>query len=132
MFGLRTGSKPDFQRVSDAAEKPMFEGPRHAAFSVAKMAKQSIKKQKNPSQPGDAPTTRGRSGRNIRGAIFVDANNESAIAGPRESFVGQSAAAHEFGKQHKGDQFDERPFMGPALAESLDRFPKEFAGSIGE
>ena len=132
MIGATTKVEVNTQRIVEAAKRSTFENLRHAAFRISKDAKASIVKSKEPSGQGDPPTTRGRGGHNLRGAIFVDADKESAIIGPRASFVGDSGEAHEFGKTRKGDQFDERPFMGPALERNLDRFASDWGGSIGE
>jgi len=66
-------------------------------------------------------------------AIVYDNDKESdtAVIGPRESVVGTSGEAHEFGGDYKGQDFPERPFMGPALDKNIDRFASSFAGSIG-
>lgn len=123
---------PETDRVEKAAEKAAFENLRHAAFSIAKTAKGSIKKSKEPADPGEPPHTRGQGGQNIRGAIFTAATKEDAIIGPRGSRVGDVGEAHEFGKSRKGDTFEERAFMGPALEAQVDRFASDWRGTIGE
>jgi hypothetical protein len=120
------------KRVSDAAKKASFERLGHGAASIAKTAKASIEKSKEPSAVGSPPHTRGRGGHNLKGAIRFDANNIDAVIGPIASFIGQAGEAHEFGGDFKGEQFPERPFMGPALEASVDRFAAGWAGSIGE
>ena len=121
-----------FNRIAQAAEKATFDNLRHAAFSISKNAKARIKKSKKPSEPGEAPTTRQKGGHNLKGAIFVSVDRDSALIGPRYSFVGDSAEAHEFGVDRKGDEFEERPFMGPSLQEAIPRFASDWQGSIGE
>jgi hypothetical protein len=131
-FGGSASKKLDTKKIEAAASRAQFENLRHAGFRISKDAKASIKKSKEPSDKGEPPTTRGKGGHNLRGAIFVDSEKDSVIIGPRASFVGDAGEAHEFGKTRKGDQFDERPFMGPALAENVDRFASDWHGSIGE
>lgn len=132
MFGMTSQVEPHLQRVEKSAEEATYRNIQHGLFSIGKRAKASIKKSKKPSAPGSPPTTRGRGRKNLRGAIFTDANRESGIVGPRHSFVGDVGEAHEFGKERKGDQFPERSFMGLALAASTDRFAARWQGSIGE
>lgn len=122
----------DTGKIIRKEKQATFDNLRHAAFSISKDAKASIKKSSEPSAVGEPPSTRGIPKQNIRGAIFVDVGPTSAVIGPRESFVGESAAAHEFGKQYKGDKFEKRPTMGPALERSTSRFANRYEGSIGE
>lgn len=121
-----------FNRVQQAAKTATFRNLRHAAFSVSKAAKASIRKSDQPSRPGSPPTTRGRGRKNLRGAIFTDANFETAVIGPRSSWVGDSSEAHEFGKNRKGQRYPKRSFMYPALAAAAPRFAADWAGTIGE
>jgi len=132
MLGISVKVEPRFEQVQKAADDATFRNIRHAAFSISKAAKQSIATSPEASQPGSPPTTRGKGGHNLRGAIFVDANKESAIIGPRASFVGIAGEVHEFGKDREGESFAERPFMGPALEKSLPRFADDWRGSIGQ
>lgn len=132
MFGLRAEAQPRFRRVSRAASDAQYRNLRHAAFSLSKRAKKSIRKRRNPSQPGQPPTTRSIGGKNLRGAIYTSANKESAIIGPRASWVGDVGQIHEFGGNRRGDKYPRRPFMEPALVESTPRFAADWEGTIGE
>lgn len=119
-------------QVVQATEKAAFDNLRHAGLSIAKSAKESIDTSAAPSAPGSPPNTRGRGRKNLRSAIFSASDNESAIIGPRFSYVGESGAAHEFGNPRGGTQFAARPFMGPALEKAIPRFAADWQGSIGE
>ena len=132
MFGLSGTIKDDTKNVAKAVEKAKFRNFRHAGFSISKAAKSSIQRSREPSSPGSPPHTRGKGRRNLRGAIFVAAEPDSVIIGPRFSYVGESGEAHEFGREYKGDQFDERPFMDPALQAAIPRFMAGWRGSVGE
>lgn len=120
------------RRVENAAEKAAYKNIRHALFSISKAAKASIKKSKEPSEAGTPPNTRGRGRHNVRGAIYTAADKFEGIAGPRHSYVGESGRAHEFGEEFEGDDFEERPFMGPQLKANAPRFAASWHGSIGE
>lgn len=124
--------EPRFDRVARAEKKAAFENLRHAAFSIGRLAKSLIKKRPGPSRPGTPPSTRAKGGKNLKGAIFTAASSESALIGPRASFIGESGATHEFGEEREGDDYPERPFMGPALRMSESRFASGWRGSIGE
>jgi len=132
MFGATAKVEVNTRKIADAADRATYRNLRHAAFSISKAAKLSIVKSPEPSTPGSPPTTRGKGGHNLRGAIFTDATQDSAIIGPRFSYVGDAGEAHEFGKRRKGDDFAERSFMKPALDQNIDRFANEWRGSIGE
>lgn len=107
-----------------------FKNLYHAAASIAKFAKASIRRSATASAAGRPPSTRrGLLKRAIR--YDVDRAKQRVVIGPRESVVGGSASAHEFGKTYKGDQFEPRPFMGPALQKNLHRLGGSYTGSIG-
>lgn len=133
---------------SPPVRKAKFRNFAHAAAAIRRDARQSLKRApkeqrrrarrrggkivrragQSGSQPGSPPHTRGR----LKAAIVFDATERGAVIGPRASVVGESASAHEFGGSFKGQEFPERPFMGPALNRNLSRFADSWAGSIGE
>lgn len=131
MFGLKIRIFESFARVQQAADRAVYKNVRHAAFSIRKFVRESIKKSPTASQPGQPVATRGKRG-NVRNSIFVAADDNSAIIGPRFSMVGDAMEAHEFGKARKGDRYPARPTMGPGLDANTDRFAGSFRGSIGE
>jgi ApbE superfamily uncharacterized protein (UPF0280 family) len=131
MFGFKFTAKPETKNVEKAADKAIYRSIRHAAFSIRKAIRESIKKSPDPAAPGQPVTTRGRRG-NVRNAIFAAVEEDSAVVGPRYSMVGDVVAAHEFGQTRYGDRYQARPTAGPALEANLDRFADSFAGSIGE
>ncbi len=131
MFGFSFKSEVNFKPVEKAADRAIYRNIRHAAFSVRKYIRESIKKSKDPAAPGDPVTTRGRKG-NVKNSIFAAVENDNAIIGPRYSFVGASMEAHEFGKSFHGQKYPARPTSGPALDANQDRFASSFAGSVGE
>lgn len=132
MIGVTVKTEPKFDRVQEAVDEATFTNLRRAGFAISNDAKDSILTSPEASDPGSPPTTRGKGRNNLRSAIFVDATAEEIIIGPRFSYVGDSAEAHEFGKSRKGDDFDERSFMGPALAANIPRFADDWQGSVGE
>ncbi len=132
MFGMTIKVEPKFEQVQKAADDATYRNIRHAAFSISKAAKASIIKSDEPSDPGSPPTTRGQGGHNLRGAIFTSADKDSAIIGPRASYVGIAGEVHEFGKSREGQDFPPRPFMEPALTGAIPRFASDWQGSIGQ
>lgn len=118
-------------KIIKAADRSVFKNVRHAAFSIRKTIRSSIKKRKSPSAAGDAVATRGKRG-NIRNSVFASADKETAVIGPRYSMTETALEAHEFGKTRGGKKFDKRPTTGPGLEANTDRFANSFAGSIGE
>lgn len=140
MIGVGVKVEPNFQAVERAAEKASFRNLGHAAAGIRNTAIESIIPAEGPSPAGTPPHTRRRvtrKGKQLKGQLqraivfSHDRANQEAVIGPRESVVGESAKAHEFGGQYKDETFPERAFMGPALDKNLGRFASEWAGSIG-
>lgn len=131
MFGFRTKVTTEFMEIEKAKDRSVFKNVRHAAFSIRKYIRDSIKKSTTASKPGDPVATRGRRG-NVKNSIFVAADKETAIIGPRFSFVGEAMEFHEFGKARGNRRYPKRPTTGPGLTANTDRFANSFAGSIGE
>lgn len=131
MFGMSVKTEDTFNRVQQAADRAVYKNIRHAALSIRKTIRESIKKSANASSPGSPVATRGKRG-NVKNSIFAAVDGETAIIGPRHSFVGDSMEAHEFGGRRGEDKYPARPTMGPALDANTDRFASSFRGSIGE
>lgn len=118
-----------FANVKKASDDAAFRNFGHAAAAIRRSATKSIRRGKRASEPGKPPRTRRGQ---LRRAIRFDGGENDAIVGPIASIAGESGSAHEFGGPYKGDVFDQRPFMRPALIDNLDRFAQSWAGSIGE
>jgi hypothetical protein len=131
MFGLSARTEQRLDAVDKAADRSIYRNVRHAAFSIRKFIRDSIKKSAEPSAPGNPVATRGKRG-NVKNSIFVAADQDTAIIGPRFSFVGDAMEAHEFGKERGGHKYEARPTSGPGLEANTDRFAGAFRGSIGE
>lgn len=107
----------------------VFKSLFHAAASISRAAKQSIKTGGTAS-PGSPPRTkRGLLRRAIR--FEVNRVEKSAVIGPIATAIEGAAAPHEFGGQYKKQEYPARPFMRPALERNLHRFAGAFSGSIG-
>lgn len=132
MIGATAGSKVDMKPVQNAVDKATFENIRHASFSLSKDAKSTIDKDSSPSEPGETPHTKGKRGHNLKGAIFTNVQKDSGLIGPRGSWVDEAGALHEFGESRDGQNFEERPFMEPALDRAVPRFASDWAGSVGQ
>lgn len=108
----------------------MFKNLGHAAASLMKDARRSIKNSKTKSRAGRPPhTRRGLFRRGIR--FETDQSKKSAVVGFVASIVGQSAKAQEFGGRYKDQNYPERPTMGPTLERNKHRFAGQMAGRIG-
>ncbi len=130
MFGVTVKTEDKTKAIGQAVEKTAYRNFGHAAASIAKFAKQSIKKSDEPSAEGEPPHTRRQAGHNLPGAIRYKASKIDAVIGPMASIVGEAGAAHEFGGEFRGTTFPERPFMWPALQANLARFHRDWGGSI--
>lgn len=131
MFGLNVQILPKFERVARAASRAVYANVSHAALSIRKTIRESIKRSGTAARPGTPVATRGKRG-NVKNAYFADIQPDHAIIGPRYSFVGDVMEAHEFGKSRKANTYPARPTAGPGLLANTDRFAESFRGSIGE
>jgi hypothetical protein len=140
------------ERVKKAVERAAFKNFAHAAASIRKEAIASIKITKEvvgyitrKSKTGKRrrvkvfrPSPRGTPIHSHRNKGFVsrgirfDATKEGAVVGPANSVYGEVMKAHEFGGQFRGQNFDARPTMAPALENNLDRFANSWRGSVTE
>lgn len=131
MFGMTGKTEQRIDAVDKAADRSIYKNIRQAAFSIRKYIRNSIVKSSSASDPGQPVATRGRRG-NVKNSIFVHAEENEAIIGPRFSFVGDAMEAHEFGKRRGEQKYEARPTSGPGLEANTDRFAGAFRGSIGE
>lgn len=119
----------DRRRIKRAVDRSTFRNLGHAGGAIRLTARRSIRRGKKPSPPGSAPRT--RRGQLKRAVVYaVRKDKQSVVVGPTHEIVGPSAMAHEFGGKFRGEQYDRRPLMGPALEKNLDRLPKLWAGSV--
>jgi hypothetical protein len=129
MIGIRIRTEFNSRKITRKAKDANFRSLGHAAASIRLTAKRSIRRSKTESSPGTPPHT--RKGQLKKSIVYaVEKQKETAVIGPDIAIVGQSAMAHEFGGRYRGDRYDRRPFMGPALRKMKDRLPRKWAGSI--
>ena len=67
MFGFLFKSTTDFPRVERAADRGIYTSIKHAALSIRKTIRESIKKSTEPSEPGQPVATRRRSSAGCEG-----------------------------------------------------------------
>lgn len=136
MFAMRCKTRMDTARVRRAAKRGSVKSLAHAAALIRKIARRSIRRRKDPAaaSPAGRPPFTHRRGRGLRDAIrfAVDRYKTRAVVGPAHSVVGAAGAAHEFGGEYRGDQFDKRPFMGPALDKAAPDLPAFWRHSVKE
>ena len=129
MIGIRIRTEVNFQKVQRKAKDANFKSLGHAGAAIRLTARRSIRKGKTQSAPGKPPHT--RKGQLKRAIVYaVEKSQERVLIGPEFAVVGPSAMAHEFGGIYRGDKYDRRPFMGPALTKMKDRLPRKWAGSV--
>jgi hypothetical protein len=130
MFSASVKVEDKSKRISAVVEKAAFRNFGHAAASISKDVKSTLVNSDGPSAPGEPPHT--HQGAHLRRAIRFDATKTDAVIGPQASIVGEAGAAHELGEEFRGQDYPERPFMGPGLERGMPRFASDWAGSIGE
>lgn len=131
MIGLNATMTTNVPAVQKAVDRAAFKNMGHAGARIRKDAQESIDVSPDPSPKGTPPHTRRK--QLPRAIVFDYAKREqSAVIGPRFSVVADAGAAHEFGEEFRGDDFDERPYMFPALEKNLPRFAQDWAGAVGE
>lgn len=129
MVKAKAKTKFDAKKVMAAAKRANITNLGHAGAAIRLQARHSIRKSKGPSSPGTPPHT--RKGR-IRNAIkyAVTPGKQSVVIGPDAEVAADSGSAHEFGGRYRQENYDKRPFMGPALEKTKDRLPRMWAGSV--
>jgi hypothetical protein len=129
MVKAKAKTKFDGKKVMNVAKRASITNLGHAGAAIRLTARHSIRKAKGPSTPGTPPHT--RKGR-IRNAIkyAVTSGKQSVVIGPDYAVAADSGAAHEFGGRYRRENYDRRPFMGPALEKVKDRLPPMWAGSV--
>ena len=140
MIGISATIDDNTQAISARLEKASVRLVGHAAASTRKRAIESIEPSDEPSPPGSPPHTRirttkagkSRPGQIQRAIAYAhDKSANVAVVGPRHSVLGEAGQAHEFGGEFRGEDYDQRAFMGPALDATQTKFGDSFAGSLG-
>lgn len=116
-----------------AVKKATIRALKIAGFEIRQTAQESIESEpirRRSSLPGQPPKT--HRGNYLRRAILysVEEDTETLVAGPSFNMVGTSARAHEFGGEYKGQEYPERPFMGPALEKNLQNIPLFWSNQV--
>lgn len=115
----------NFGKVKKVVDNSIITSFSRAAFAIRSTAMRSIRKRVGgePSPKGQPPRT--RFGRLKKSILYsVDKTRQEAVIGPARSKIGPNAARlHEHGGFYKGQTFDARPFMEPALKEVAPRLP---------
>jgi len=120
------------KKVENAADKAAYRNFFHAAASIRKDARASIKRSKKKSQPGEPiRTRRGRGGGLAKRSVLYRADRDGAVIGFASSKIDQAMQTHEHGGVRGGVRFPARPTMAPALQRNLARFHREWRGAIG-
>jgi len=128
MVGAKAKTKFDGKKVM-AAKRANITNLGHAGAAIRLAARHSIRKSKKASMPNTPPHT--RKGR-IKNAIkyAVTPGKQSVVIGPDYEVAADSGSAHEFGGRFRRENYDKRPFMGPALEKTKDRLPPLWGGSV--
>ena len=123
-----TGLRFDQGKIRRATDRANRKNLFRAAASIRLTARRSIRRRKGPSRKGTPPHT--HTGRIKKAIMFAVESNDNAVIGPTVERIGQAGGAHEHGERFKGDRFDKRPFMGPALEKMRTKLPKRWQGSV--
>jgi len=100
-----------------------------AGGAIRLTARRSIRRSDKPSAPGSPPHT--RKGQLSRAIMYaVEQQKQCVVIGPEYATLGPAGVPHEFGGSFRGQSYQKRPFMGPALMKIKDRLPSQWAGSI--
>jgi len=93
---IRTRVRFNANRVKKKVDQASFNSLGHAGGAIRKTAYRSIRKRKNPSRPGTAPSSpTGRLRRSFR--YEVDRSTPGVVIGPVNEIAGQLWNLHEFG-----------------------------------
>ena len=115
--------------VEAAVRKADMRALSAAAYDIFRDAQESIEQSGRRSPAGHPPHTRhGQLRRSLR--YSVERDREMAAIGPRESMVGTSAMASEFGGNYRGGRYPTRPFMAPALEKNVKSIPSRWSAEV--
>jgi hypothetical protein len=129
VISVKVTTKSETKTVLTKARQGSFKSLGHAGAAIRLTARRSIRRRKSASPAGTPPSTRrGQLKRAI--AFAVDKQQQLVVIGPEYEVVGESGKAHEFGGRYRREQYEKRPFMGPALEKVKDRLPSLWAGSV--
>ena len=130
MIGFNVRTIDETKNVKTAADRAVYKSLGHAAASIRKTARGLIVTSAEPAAPGEPVHTRHR---RLPNAIVYDVSRDRqyAIIGPARSFAGPVGGAHEHGGEFRGQRYEPRPFMGPAMTQNSERFARSWSASIG-
>ena len=129
MVAMKVKTRSEMLKVLRNARRANIESLGHAGAAIRLAARHSIRRSAGPSAPGSPPHT--RRGQLKRAILYaVEKASQSVVIGPAYGLIGLSATAHEFGGRYKHERYPQRPFMGPALEQTKDRLPRQWAGSV--
>jgi hypothetical protein len=114
--------------VKAAVDRAAYRNLGHAVASIRKTARGLIVKSPGPAAPGQPIHTRRRL---IPNAILYASTKHSAVIGPAYSKAGPAGQPHEHGGTFRGQRYEARPFMGPAMKQNNDRFARSWSASVG-
>lgn len=132
VLGWKVRTRSDVNKIIRKLEKSTAAILYRSAALVRTIAKRSIRttKSREGSQAGRPPRTRGRKVLPRAILFAVNREEESAIIGPSVELAGKVGGAHEHGGMFRGERYDARPFMGPALDKVLPEFREAWRHSI--
>ena len=101
---------------------------RRAGAYVRRVAQRKVTLSPKAALPGQPPHS--RKGLLKRAILFGSDGDKTVLVGPSFNFVGESAAAHEFGGRYRRERYPKRPLMGPSLKESAPHIAKMWQGAV--
>lgn len=114
MIGYRAQVEFDPETVLRPERSAMRRWLGWVGGTIRKIAQRSIRAREGPSPAGAPPHTHTE---RLPKAILYDVETDygRVVIGPAEHLAGQVGAAHEHGGRFRDEDYDARPFMGPAL-----------------
>lgn len=129
MIDFKVETSSNMQAVVKKAKQGSFKSLGHAGAVIRLAVRRSIRRRKKASTPGTPPNTQtGQLRESIRYA--VDGPSGTVVIGPSRADIDEIGRVHEFGGPFRGRSYPERPFMGPALQQNLQRIPREWRGIV--
>lgn len=129
LFSLQSRTEYNFRGVVDAVNKGNYNSLNHAAASLRRAAIEGIEKLPGPSAVGTPIHTRKGLAR-VAIAYDVSVVQGDAVIGTQFSRFRTVGEAHEKGIRFRGRNYPPRPFMLPALLQSLPRLTEHWSGAV--
>lgn len=118
----------DSRKLEQAVKFANFRNLGQAGAIVRKLGAKSLKKSPRKSAAGTPPNT--RKGALPKAILYAVEEGRRVVVGPAYHLMKNAGRAHEKGGKFRGDVYEKRPFMVPALLRVRSQIPSIWRDSV--